>query len=76
MKGNPHPKKGFLHGAVRTVAETFSFLKSLLTSPCEAKNKIASQLSGEEQRKLADFVIENNGSLADLLPLKKKTKLC
>jgi len=30
--------------------------------------KIASQLSGEEQRKLADFVIENNGSLADLTP--------
>eukprot|EP00434_Breviolum_minutum_P005978 symbB.v1.2.005269.t2/scaffold286.1/size306100/8 len=32
----------------------------------EAKMKIASQLSGEEQRKLADFVIENNGTLEEL----------
>ncbi|CAL1155655.1 unnamed protein product [Cladocopium goreaui] len=32
----------------------------------EAERKIAAQLSGEEQRKRADFVIENNGTLEDL----------
>ena len=51
-----------------------SYILEQFVNFSEAKMKIASQLSGEEQRKLADFVIENNGSLADLLPLKKKTK--
>jgi dephospho-CoA kinase len=32
----------------------------------EAEKHIASQMSLEEKRKLADYVIENNGSLADL----------
>ncbi|CAE7357396.1 dcakd [Symbiodinium natans] len=32
----------------------------------EAQKKIASQLSAEAQRKLADFVIENDGSLEEL----------
>lgn len=31
---------------------------------CKAKKKIQAQLSAEAQRKLADFVIENNGSSA------------
>jgi hypothetical protein len=34
---------------------------------CEAERKIAAQLSGEEQRKRADFVIENNGFWAEML---------
>ena len=33
----------------------------------QAKRKIVSQLSAEEQRKQADFVIENNGCLAAFL---------
>eukprot|EP00439_Symbiodinium_sp_Y106_P025938 s5183_g3.t1 len=32
----------------------------------EARRKIDSQLSGEAQRKLADFVVENNGSFEEL----------
>ena len=34
---------------------------------CEAERKIAAQLSGEEQRYRADFVIENNGFWAEML---------